>query len=114
VGRFDLLKCEKIYTLEKDIHCLKNMDSNVLIVVVLGRKCLLNRYKENTEKLNIKLESYKERVNREKTERWRKISELSMQGRTHAEIAVLLGVSTQTIRKTLKEIEVYKRLTVGD
>ena len=44
-------------------------------------------------------------------ERWDKISTYSMQGRTHAEIAVLLGVSTQTIRKTLKEIEVYKRLT---
>lgn len=60
---------------------------------------------------NLEVESYKERVNREKMERWDKISTYSMQGKTHAEIAVLLGVSTQTIRKTLKEIEVYKRLT---
>lgn len=60
---------------------------------------------------SLEVESYKERVTRERMERWDKISTYSMQGRTHAEIAVLLGVSTQTIRKTLKEIEVYKRLT---
>ncbi len=60
---------------------------------------------------SLEIESYKERVQREKMERWDKISTYSMQGKTHTEIAVLLGVSTQTIRKTLKEIEVYKRLT---
>lgn len=60
---------------------------------------------------NLEVESYKDRVNREKMERWDKISNYSMQGKTHAEIAVLLGVSTQTIRKTLKEIEVFKRLS---
>lgn len=60
---------------------------------------------------NLEVESYKDKVNREKMERWDKISTHLQQGRTFQEIAVLMGVSRETIRRQIKEIEVYKRLT---
>ena len=59
---------------------------------------------------NLEVESYKDRVNREKMERWDKITSYKQQGRTHEEIAALTGISVQTVRRNLREIEAYQRL----
>lgn len=59
---------------------------------------------------NLEIESYKDKVNRERLERWDKITTHKQQGRTHEEIAALVGISIQTVRRNLREIEAYQRL----
>jgi hypothetical protein len=59
---------------------------------------------------NLEVESYKDKMNREKMEKWDKITTYKAQGRTHEEIAVLMGIAVQTVRRTVREIETYQRL----
>jgi hypothetical protein len=59
---------------------------------------------------NLEVESYKDKINREKMDKWDKITTYKSQGRTHEEIAVLMGVGIQTVRRTVREIETYQRL----
>lgn len=62
--------------------------------------------KENS----VELENYKDRLQREKMERWKKISKLKQEGKKHEEIAVLLGCSPETIRRNLRQIEAWQRM----
>ena len=60
--------------------------------------------------INLETTSYKERVNLIKIDRWKKIIELRNQNKTYEQIAVLLNVSSSTIRKSMREIEAYQGL----
>lgn len=61
--------------------------------------------------VELEVESYKDRLNREKKQRWAKVAELANKGLSKEEIAVSISVSTRTIQRDLKEIEAYQRLT---
>ena len=63
--------------------------------------------RENT---SVEVESYKDKLNREKLDRWQKIRHYKKEGRSHEEIAALIGVSSETIRRSLREMEAYDRL----
>ena len=56
-------------------------------------------------------ESYRDKVSREKKERWRTILKLKKQGKTHVQISVILGCSLETIRKTVRQIETYLEMS---
>lgn len=59
---------------------------------------------------NLQFEDYREKLQREKMDRWKKLIELKNLGKTHDEISVELNTSTQTVRRTLREIEVYQKI----
>lgn len=59
---------------------------------------------------DIEVESYKDRLDREKMERWKRISELKALGHNHAEIGAELGCSSETIRRNLRSIEAWERV----
>lgn len=59
---------------------------------------------------NLETASYKDRVNMAKMDRWKKIVELRNENKTYEQIAVTLNVSSQTIRKSMREIEAYQSL----
>ncbi len=56
------------------------------------------------------IESYKDKIDREKFERWSKIKEFKDKGYTHDEIGVLLNTSAQTVRRDLRAMEAYERI----
>jgi len=58
----------------------------------------------------LELESYKERLDREKMERWVKIAELKSKGNSHAEIGAVLGCSAETIRRNLRAMEAWEKV----
>jgi hypothetical protein len=58
----------------------------------------------------VEVENYKDRITREKEERWSKIRQLKSDGKTHTEIAAIIGCSSETIRKNLRDMEAVDRL----
>ena len=60
--------------------------------------------------VNLETASYKERVEKIKMDRWKQIIELRNQNKTYEQIAVILNVSSATIRKSMREIEAYQSL----
>lgn len=59
---------------------------------------------------DIEVENYKEKLEREKLQRWTKIKELKDKGYTHDEVGAILKVSAQTIRRDLRAMEAYERI----
>jgi len=59
---------------------------------------------------NIELETYKDKLTREKMERWDKISEMFKQGLTATEQGLTLGISEATIRRLWREIRTYDKM----
>jgi hypothetical protein len=57
---------------------------------------------------NVEIETYKEKIEREKMDKWNKIKELKSKGLKHGEIAIALGCSVETIRRNLRAIEDYQ------
>lgn len=62
------------------------------------------------KEVDVELEPYKDRINREKMERWNKIRILKAEGRTNEDVAVMVGISVRSISRTLREIEAYDRI----
>jgi len=56
------------------------------------------------------IESYRERLDREKIDRWNKIKELKNEGMSHVEIGAVMGISAETIRRHLRQMEAYERM----
>lgn len=59
---------------------------------------------------NIELESYKDKMNREKMEKWGQISKMFSQGLTATEQAVTLGISEATVRRMWREIRTSDKM----
>lgn len=62
------------------------------------------------KEIDTEIESYKDKLGREKLERWKSIKEMKIKGYTYAEMAALVGCSTETIRKSLREMEAYQKM----
>lgn len=67
--------------------------------------------KKNEEDLDI--ESHKDRLDREKKERWATIAKLKSEGKTHEEIGAILGVTSETVRRNVKSMSVYNDIFGG-
>lgn len=71
-------------------------------------------FKKDSRKVSresaIELESYKEKKDREKQEKWEQIKKLKLEGKTHLEIGAILNVSSETIRRHLREMEASDRV----
>lgn len=65
------------------------------------------------KEMNVEMESYKDRLQREKIDRWNKIRTMKMEGKCHADIGAALGISAETIRRNLREIEAYDKMKGG-
>ncbi len=63
------------------------------------------------KEVDLEIETYKDKQNREKMEKWEKIVKLKEEGKTHEEIGVLLELTSGTITRHLRQIEVYQRMT---
>jgi len=70
------------------------------------------------EDVDTETESYRDKVSRERIERWRRILELKNKGLTHSQIGVEIGVTADTIRRSMRSIEDYEKMKgfkeVGD
>lgn len=62
---------------------------------------------------SLEVESYKDKVERNKMDRWKKIVELRNQGKKYDEIGILLGCSSETIRRSMRQIEAYETIKGG-
>lgn len=60
---------------------------------------------------NLEVEDYKSKIEREKMERWMKIKQLKSEGKKHEDIAAVLGCSAETVRRHLRQMEAYERMT---
>lgn len=69
-----------------------------------------SRVKAKAKEPEVEMESYQEKLEREKFEKWEKISKLKKQNHTNVEIASVIGCSAETIRRNLKEMEAYSRM----
>lgn len=58
----------------------------------------------------LEIESYKDKIDREKLERWQMIKKLKEEGRKHEEIAIILKCSPETVRRHLRQMEAYERM----
>lgn len=56
------------------------------------------------------IESYKDKIQRERLDRWNKISELKSQGLTNEDIGARLGLSGRTVYRNLKDLEAYNKM----
>ena len=65
------------------------------------------------ESENFEVETYKDRLNKEKTNRWHNIITLRNDGKTYDEIGVMLNISSTAVRQNLRQIEAYQRIN-GD
>lgn len=59
---------------------------------------------------NTEIESFSEKLDREKREKWTKIIALKKEGKTHSEIGVVLGFSAETVRRHLRQIDAYEKM----
>ena len=64
--------------------------------------------KENEQEME--LESYKDRLEKQKLEKWKSIIKYHNEGHTHQEVAILLNTSLATINRCMKEIRTYHKL----
>jgi len=53
----------------------------------------------------LEVENYVDRREREKKEKWDKIAQLKNEGKSHFEIGAILGMSSETIRRHLRQME---------
>lgn len=58
----------------------------------------------------LEMESYQEKMQRERKERWAKINEMKTKGHSNAEIGAVLGCSSETIRRNLRSMEAYDKM----
>jgi hypothetical protein len=56
------------------------------------------------------IESYRDKMDREKLEKWNQIIVLKKEGKSHSEIGVSIGVSAETVRRHLRQIEAYEKM----
>jgi len=64
--------------------------------------------KENEQEME--LESYKDRLEKQKLEKWKNIIKYHNEGHTHQEVAILLNTSLATVNRCMKEIRAYHKL----
>jgi len=69
-----------------------------------------SREVEKEQENDMQLESYKDKLEREKMDRWRRIKELKLSGRSNAEISAFIGCSSETIRRHLRSMEAYESI----
>lgn len=62
----------------------------------------------------LETENYKAQLERKKFDRWNQIVALKKKGLTQAEMGVIIGISTETIRRDLRGIEAWKRMAGSD
>lgn len=69
------------------------------------------RSREAVEEIDVDVESYKDRLDREKLDRWKKIKELEKSGvRIAGEQAVLMGISETSIRRNWREMRAWEKI----
>lgn len=56
------------------------------------------------------IENFKDKVERQRIEKWNKVTKLRQEGKTNIQIAALMGVSEETVRRALREIEAYHQM----
>jgi len=59
---------------------------------------------------DVDIESHREKLEREKLEKWNEIIKLKQEGKTHDEIAAKMSCSPETIRRHLRQIEAYQKM----
>lgn len=60
------------------------------------------------------MESYMDRKQREKLDRWNKIIKYKAEGKTHLQIAALMNLCVDTVRRNVKAIEAYNEVKGAD
>lgn len=73
----------------------------------------LKKESRHVKDIDVKVEDYKEKQQREKLERWSKVKELAEGGYNQNQIAVSLGVSSRTVRNYLNEMKAYEEMKGG-
>jgi len=70
----------------------------------------LKQESRNEKELEIEVESYKDKLSRERMERLAKIAKLKKEGKTHGEIGVIMNVAPETITRYVRQIKAYERM----
>lgn len=70
----------------------------------------LSRVRLREDKTNLDVEDYRDRLERQKMERWKEEVKLRNEGKTYDEIAVFVGKSVLTIKRDFKEIRTYNQV----
>ena len=58
----------------------------------------------------LEIESFRDRKNREKMEKWKKIAKLQAEGKSSREMAIIMGCASRTITNHLKDIQIYQEM----
>lgn len=62
------------------------------------------------KEIDVEVESYRDRLTREKMDKWKKIKEMLINENTHNEIAAEIGCSSRTITNNIKEMKAYEKM----
>lgn len=66
--------------------------------------------RDEVEDVDLEVESYKDKMDRERLEKWSKITALRREGLTTDQIGAKVGLAGETVRRTLKRIEAYEEM----
>lgn len=69
-----------------------------------------SRTSAKQKEADMQIESYRDKCNRERRERWEQIVKLKGEGYTHEEIGVKLGTGAETIRRNIRALEAYNAM----
>jgi len=67
-----------------------------------------------TAEPDLEVETYKEKLDRQRKEKWKKIIELKNKGFTNEEVGIQLGVTGRTIVNYLKDIRAWRKIEGGE
>lgn len=69
-----------------------------------------SRVVEKEQEQSMELESYKDKMEREKMDKWTTIKTLRLKGYTQAQIGAEMGISTETVRRHMKTMQAYEEM----
>lgn len=71
---------------------------------------VLKKNSRNIPDADFRVEDYRDKVQREKMDKWIKIKEMKSKGIRNTDIAAVLGCSSETVSRHLKSMEGYERM----
>ena len=73
----------------------------------------LKKASRNNKEAEPEVEGYKEKLEREKLDKWNRITSLRKEGKTYVEISAVLNISPETVRRNIRQIEAYNKMRGG-
>lgn len=72
--------------------------------------------RDDVQDIDLQTENYKDKMDRERLEKWAKMTALKRDGFTYEQIGAKVGVSGETVRRTMRRIEAHEEMNgkIGD